>query len=393
MTNLVKKLEDLHKYMNNNDYNNAISIINDIRNIPGRSAELSDSFLKSLQASFYYKNGDLESSFDLIKSAFNDSGGGDNKINIELQNISIELFYKIFNNFNSNKNFAELSKAQRYINEIKNLYNKPNELNTELPKIEFKLKYEEFNYYMDHKDFNNGLNKINEMKNINSNVRPNEFNDACLINLEAFILSEKLEDYTNAFKKVKQALQLSNSDSTIIRNYQIIGIKYIFEIFKKNNYDECESLIDKEYLQQYFIEDKYKNGCYYIKGVIYFSRKEYEKAFDSLYKALKYFKNNDNKTFENCQGGLIDSGINIHKKFIIDKKFPKAKESFKKVTEIITDIKMLNKYKLGCLLNNLYLDRWEEAYELIESLNIEYLDEEKKKILNKLKVIIINNII
>ena len=152
-------------------------------------------------------------------------------------------------------------------------------------------------------------------------------------------------------------------------------------------------MIDKEYLQQYFIEDKYKNDCYYIKGVIYFSRKEYEKAFDSLYKALKYFKNNDNETFENCQGGLIDSGINIHKKFIIDKKFPKAKESFNKVTEIITDDKMLNKYKLGCLLNNLNLDRWEEAYELIESLNIEYLDEEKKKILNKLKVIIISNII
>ena len=152
-------------------------------------------------------------------------------------------------------------------------------------------------------------------------------------------------------------------------------------------------MIDKEYLQQYFIEDKYKNDCYYIKGVIYFSRKEYEKAFDSLYKALKYFKNNDNETFENCQGGLIDSGINIHKKFIIDKKFPKAKESFNKVTEIITDDKMLNKYKLGCLLNNLNLDRWEEAYELIESLNIEYLNEEKKKILNKLKVIIISNII
>ena len=169
MTNLVKKLEDLHKYMNNNDYNNAISIINDIRNIPGRPAELSDSSLKSLQASFYYKNGDLESAFDLIKSAFNDSGGGDNKINIELQNISIELFNKIFNNFNSNKNFEELSKAQRYINEIKNLYNKPNELNAELPKIEFRLKYEEFDYYMNHNNFNNCLNKINEMKNINSN--------------------------------------------------------------------------------------------------------------------------------------------------------------------------------------------------------------------------------
>jgi tetratricopeptide (TPR) repeat protein len=246
---------------------------------------------------------------------------------------------------------------------------------------------------MNHNDFNNCLNKINEMKNINSNVKPNEFNDACLINLEAFILSEKLEDYTNAFKKVKQALQLSNSDSTIIRNYQIIGIKYIFEIFKKNNYDECESLIDKEYLQQYFIEDKYKNECFFIKGVIYFSRKDYEKAFDSLYKALKYYKNNNNKKFENCQGGLINSGINIHKKYIIDKKFQNAKESYNKVTEIITDDIMLNKYKIGCLLNNLNLNRWEEAYELIESLNIEYLDEEEKIKLNKLKVIIIINII
>ena len=283
MTNLDKKLEDLDNYMNNNDYYNAISTINDIRNIPGRPAELSDSSLKSLQAFLYYQKGELESAFDLIKSAFNDSGGGDNKINTQLHNISIALFNKIFTNFDSNKNFAELSKAQHYINEIKNLYNKPNELNTELPKIEFRLKYEEFNYYMNHNDFNNGLNKINEMKNINSNVRPNEFNDARLINKEAFILSEKLKDYTNAFKKIKQALQLSNSDSTIIKNYQIMGMNYIFEIFEKKNYDECESLIDKEYLQQYFIEDTYKNDCFFIKGVIYFSRKDYEKAFDSLY--------------------------------------------------------------------------------------------------------------
>ena len=313
MTNLEKKLQDLKNFMNNNDYYNAISTINDIRNIPGRPAELSDSSLKSLQAFLYYKKGDLESAFDLIKSAFNDSGGGDNKINKELQNFSIALFNKIFTNFDSNKNFAELSKAQYYINEIKNLYNKPNELNTELPKIEFRLKYEEFNFYMNHNDFNNGLNKINEMKNINSNVRPNEFNDAHLINLEAFILSEKLKDYT--------------------------------------------------------------------------------KAFDSLYKALKYYKNNDNEKFEDYQGRLIDSGINIHKKYIIDKKFQKAKESYDKVTEIITDDKMLNKYKIGCLLNNWNLNRWEEAYELIESLNIEYLDEEEKIILNKQKVIIISNII
>ena len=61
-------------------------------NIPGRPAELSNASLKSLKAFCYSKKGDWESSFELIKSAFLDSGGGDDKINNELINISFSLY-------------------------------------------------------------------------------------------------------------------------------------------------------------------------------------------------------------------------------------------------------------------------------------------------------------
>ena len=55
---------------------------------------------------------------------------------------------KLFINFKSNYNFYELSKAEGYINEIKNLYNKPNKLNEELPKIELKLRSYQYDYYI-----------------------------------------------------------------------------------------------------------------------------------------------------------------------------------------------------------------------------------------------------
>ena len=153
MTNLVLKLEEFEKCMNNNDYDKAISVINEIINIPGRPAELSNASLKSLKAFCYSKRGDWESSFDSIKSAFLDSGGGDDKINNELVNISFSLFNKIFTNFESNQSSYELSKVERYINEIRNLNNKPNVLNENLPKIEFRLRYEEFNLHMKNKNF------------------------------------------------------------------------------------------------------------------------------------------------------------------------------------------------------------------------------------------------
>ena len=206
MTNLGQKYEELKRYMNNNDYDKAISVINEIRNISERPAELSNASLKSLQVFLYFQKGDLESSFDSKKSAYVDSGGCDNKIKDELVNISISLFDKIFTSFESNQNFNELSKAERYINEIKNLYNKPNELNENLPKIEFTLIFKEFNYYKNNKNFDLALSKINAMKNISSSARPVWFNDANLINKEACILNNDKKDYTNAFKKIKQAL-------------------------------------------------------------------------------------------------------------------------------------------------------------------------------------------
>ena len=66
MTNLVLKFVEFEKCMNNNDYDKAISVINEIINIPGRPAELSNASLKSLKAFCYSKRGDWESSFDSI---------------------------------------------------------------------------------------------------------------------------------------------------------------------------------------------------------------------------------------------------------------------------------------------------------------------------------------
>ena len=177
-----------------------------------------------------------------------ESGGGDDKINKELVNISFSLSNKIFTNFESNQSSYELSKVERYINEIRNLNNKLNVLNENLPKIEFRLRYEEFNLHMKNKNFDSAISKLNYiMENINSSLRPNGLDDANLINEQACILNDNKEDFQNAFKKIKQALQLSNSDSTIRYNYQEIGKAYISELFHNKKYDECESFIEKEY--------------------------------------------------------------------------------------------------------------------------------------------------
>ena len=42
MGNLVLKFEEFEKCMNNNNYDKAISVINEMINIPGRPAELSN---------------------------------------------------------------------------------------------------------------------------------------------------------------------------------------------------------------------------------------------------------------------------------------------------------------------------------------------------------------
>ena len=395
MANLVLKFEEFKKCMNNNNYDKAISVINEIINIPGRPAELSNASLKRLKAFCYSKKGDWESSFELIKSAFLDSGGGDDIINNELINISFSLFNKIFTNFESNQSSYELSKVERYFYEIRNLNNKPNVLNENLPKIEFRLRYEEFNLHMKNNNFDSAISKLNYiMENINSSLRPNGLDDANLINKQACILNNNKEDFQNAFKKIKQALQLSNSDSTIRNNYQEIGKAYISELFKKKKYDECESFIDKEYLQKDFIKDNYKYECFHVKGIINLEKKEYENAFELFYKSLDYFKiTNDEEMKKNNIIGLINSGINVYKKHIIEKNYKKADDSFNKVCKIISDDKILNRYKSGCLIINLDMSRWEDAYKIIQSLKKESLEEEEKEIIDKVKIFILSNCI
>lgn len=66
-------------------------------------------------------------------------------------------------------------------------------------------------WYMRNKCFDEDINKINEIREISSKARPPKYNDACLMNLEAYILSENFINYINAFKKIMQALQKSGS--------------------------------------------------------------------------------------------------------------------------------------------------------------------------------------
>ena len=279
MSELSSKMEELKKYMDNN-LDKAISIINEIRNISGRPKELNDSKLKSQEGYLHFKKGNFETAFNLIKSAFIDSGGGDSEINGHFIKISFSLLNKLFKNFKSNYNFNELSKAEGYINEIKNLYNKPNKLSEELPKIELKLRYNQYDYYMKKDKFDEAINILIKIKdNISSNARPAELNDALLINRVAFILSEKKRDYEKAFLKIEQALKLSNSDETIKKNYTKIGMQLIIE--KLNNFSYCELLIDK-YLKHNFIDDNNKNKCFLFKGVIHSKKQDYGNAFNFL---------------------------------------------------------------------------------------------------------------
>ena len=74
-SNLDKKSEDLQKYLSNNNYEQAILIINEILDIPDRPEELSDMNLMSLQASLYLKKGDLDEAFNSIKSTLIDIVG------------------------------------------------------------------------------------------------------------------------------------------------------------------------------------------------------------------------------------------------------------------------------------------------------------------------------
>ena len=59
---------------------------------------------------------------------------------------------------------------------------------------------------------------------------------------------------------------------------------------------------------------------------------------------------------------LHDYGIKVYKQYSIEKNFEKSEESYNKVIEIVTDDKLLNKFKIGCFHCNLDLNRWEEAY-------------------------------
>ncbi len=259
MLELSSKIEELKKYMDN-DLDKAISIINEIRNISGGPKELNDTKLKNLESYLHFKKANFRTAFNLIKSAFIYSGGGDSEINKHFTTISFSLLNKLFKNFKSNYNFYELSEPEGYINEIKNLYNKPNKLNEELPKIELKLRSYQYDYYMKKDKFDEAINILIKIKdNISSNTRPAEFNDASLINREAFILSEKKRKYEKAFLKIEQALKLSSSDEIIKDNYTKIGMELIIE--KLNNFVDCKLLIYK-YLENNFIDDKNKNKCF-----------------------------------------------------------------------------------------------------------------------------------
>ena len=90
---------------------------------------------------------------------------------------------------------------------------------------------------------------------------------------------------------------------------------------------------------------------------------------------------------------FCNSGINVYKKHIIEKNYQKANDSFNKVCQIISDDKILNRYKSGCLIINLDMSRWEDAYKIIQSLKKESLEEEEKEIIDKVKIFILSNCI
>ena len=146
-------------------------------------------------------------------------------------------------------------------------------------------------------------------------------------------------------------------------------------IEKLNNSVECELLIDK-YLENNFIDDKNKNKCFLLKGVIHSKKQENEKVFDFLYQGLNFYKNS-NENIKSYLNVFIDSAIEIYKKYIVEKEFQKAYDSYNKSTKIITDNKVLNHYKLDCIRINLNLERWADVYKLFQSL--ENLNEDKKE--------------
>lgn len=214
---------------------------------------------------------------------------------------------------------------------------------------------------------------------------------------ELFKIQYYLIEIRNLVNKENQTLQLSDSYLDIKNIYQEFGMKYIITLIKNRNINvyinECELFIDNEYLKQNFIKNEYKVTCIIIKGSIYSSRNEYAKAFDIVYNVLKYNENIIDEYKKNYLERFTDYGIKVYRQYSIEKNFEKAEESYNKVIEIVTDDKLLNKFKMECFHCNLNLNRWEKAYKLNLSLNIQLLEEEEKERINELKVKILINLI
>ena len=214
---------------------------------------------------------------------------------------------------------------------------------------------------------------------------------------ELFKIHYYLIEIRNLVNKEDQPLQLSDSYLDIKNIYQEIGMKYIAKLIEYRNINEyineCELFIDNEYLKQNFINNDYKITCALIKGSLYTIRNEHVKAFDIVYNALKYNKSVIDEYKKNYMERFTDYGIKVYKQYSIEKNFEKSEESYNKVIEIVTDDKLLNKFKMGCFHCNLDLNRWEEAYKLNLSLNIQLLEEEEKERINELKVKILINLI
>ena len=214
---------------------------------------------------------------------------------------------------------------------------------------------------------------------------------------ELFKIQYYLIEIRNLVNKENQTLQLSDSYLDIKNIYQEVGMKYIIKLIENRNINEyineCELFIDNEYLKQNFIKNEYKVTCIIIKGSIYSSRNEYAKAFDIVYNVLKYNENIIDEYKKNYLERITDYGIKVYRQYTIEKNFEKAEESYNKVIEIVTDDKLLNKFKMECFHCILDLNRWEEAYKLNLSLNIQLLEEEEKERINELKVKILINLI
>lgn len=252
--------------------------------------------------------------------------------------------------------------------------------------ILFRDKKVELQKLKENKDFVNAIKKIDEIRKIPE--RPSEWNDAKLLKEEAILINNLKADYEKAFLKIEQALQLSNTDEDIRGNYKTIGMNLIKGKYKNKSYIDCEILIDK-YLNNTFIDDERKNDCFLIKGLIFLEREEYERAFESLYSALNYYKNN-NKDIKKYLDDFFESGVKVYKTFISNQEFQKADNSYQKVTEIITEDILVYKYKLDCSLIN---NKWEDSYNLVQSIEKLTNDDGEKEILKKMKQLILSNCI